>query len=389
MRVVLSTIGKFHTFDLARQLHSRGWLTCVYTGYPRFKLQNENLPPQLIHSFPWLQTLFMGRGKLRLNSMWFGRELAWWANQTLDQYVASRLPECDIFMGLSGSALHTGMTAKKQGSLYICDRGSTHIRYQDQILCEEHRLHGLPYRNIDPRMMNKEEAEYEAADAITVGSSFARQSFIAMGVPESKINQIAYGVELSRFQPVGIPDPHRFEVLFVGGASLRKGIPYLLESFAQLEHPRKQLTFVGTIRPEVQPIIDRFAASNPIRCTGPLPQSELKHIMSCSHVMVLPSVEEGLALVQAQALACGCPVIATHNTGAQDIFQDGIEGFIVSIRDSASIAARLQQLADDPALQTRMRAAALQRVQTLGGWDRYGQLMTELFCRLTGTDILK
>jgi hypothetical protein len=45
--------------------------------------------------------------------------------------------------------------------------------------------------------------------------------------------------------------------------------------------------------------------------------------MSRSHVMVLPSVEEGLALVQAR----GCPVIGTYNTGAEYLFSDGQEGY--------------------------------------------------------------
>ncbi len=72
-------------------------------------------------------------------------------------------------------------------------------------------------------------------------------------------------------------------------------------------------------------------------------------------------------------LACGCPVIASTNTGGEDLFTDGAEGFIVPIRSPDAIAQRLQQLADDPALQVTMRAAALRRVQALGGWDQYGQ----------------
>ena len=55
-------------------------------------------------------------------------------------------------------------------------------------------------------------------------------------------------------------------------------------------------------------------------------------------------MEEGLALVQAQALACGCPVIGTWNTGAADLFSDGVEGFIVPPRDPKAIAERLRQL---------------------------------------------
>jgi glycosyltransferase involved in cell wall biosynthesis len=106
--------------------------------------------------------------------------------------------------------------------------------------------------------------------------------------------------------------------------------------------------------------------------------------MSRSHVLVLASVEEGLALVQGQAMACGCPVLATTATGCEDLFTDGVEGFIVPGRDTAALADRLQQLADDPALRQRISAAALQRVKSLGGWDRYGNQWDRLLHSLTG-----
>ena len=81
-------------------------------------------------------------------------------------------------------------------------------------------------------------------------------------------------------------------------------------------------------------------------------------------------------------MACGCPVIASENTGARDLFTDGKEGFIVPICDSAAIADRLQMVADDLDLRSRMSAAALGRVKSLGGWERYGQTMYQLFAEL-------
>jgi alpha-maltose-1-phosphate synthase len=106
--------------------------------------------------------------------------------------------------------------------------------------------------------------------------------------------------------------------------------------------------------------------------------------MRLSHVLVLPSVEEGLGLVQSQAMATGCPVIASAATGAEDLFTDGVEGFIVPNRDPAALADRLQQLADDPILQKQMSAAALARVKLLGGWDHYGDQWDTLLHTLTG-----
>jgi len=63
---------------------------------------------------------------------------------------------------------------------------------------------------------------------------------------------------------------------------------------------------------------------------------------------MLPSVEEGRALVQAQARACGGRVVGTPHTGAEDLFSAGLEGFIVPIRSTEAIAEKLQLLADDP-----------------------------------------
>jgi starch synthase len=122
--------------------------------------------------------------------------------------------------------------------------------------------------------------------------------------------------------------------------------------------------------------LKRRPAQADIELPGHIPQKELKRIMSGSYVMILPSIEEGLALVQAQA--CGCPVIGTRHTGAEDLFADGKEGFIVPIRDSQAIVDRLGLLADDPARQATMSESALQRVKALGGWTEHGNQMAHV-----------
>ena len=69
---------------------------------------------------------------------------------------------------------------------------------------------------------------------------------------------------------------------------------------------------------------------------------KLKKYYSSSDVMVQPSIEEGLSLVIAEALACGCPVIATENTGASDLFTNNKEGFIIKPQSSKSITEKLE-----------------------------------------------
>jgi glycosyltransferase involved in cell wall biosynthesis len=206
-----------------------------------------------------------------------------------------------------------------------------------------------------------------------------------MGLPSDKIHVIPYGVRLENFsrtaEPHASSNSDRFEVLFAGAAGLRKGVPYLLEAFSRLRHPAKRLRFAGSIHADLKPVLERMPREH-IEFLGPVTQPRLAELMSASHVMVLPSIEEGLALVQGQALACGCPVLCSTNTGGEDLFTDGVEGFIVPIRDAPALTQRMQQLADDPALQQRMSHAALARVRTLGGWGDYGNRWEALLHQL-------
>ncbi len=307
-----------------------------------------------------------------------------WNSRSFDAFTRTHIEPCDALIAISGAGLTTGPLVQARGGKFICDRGSTHQRFQDEVMAEEHRRWKLPYTAPADHILAREEAIYAAADAITVPSAVARRSFLQMGLPPEKVHVIPYGVRLDRFQPAAEPPPtDSFEVLFAGQVSLRKGIPYLLEAFAALSHPRKHLTIVGGVLDDLRTILPELPTEN-VTFAGILPQPELAARMAQSHVLALASVEEGLALVQGQAMACGCPILATTATGAEDLFTDGVEGFIVPDRDAGALARRLQQLADDPGLRARMSAAALARVRHLGGWDHYGELWDELLHRLTG-----
>ncbi len=379
MNVTQIAIGRFHHFHLARQLEKHGLLDNIYTGYPRFKLKDEQgIPHEKIKTFPWLQAPFMmlhGRGLDKFE--WLSREWAWWAQETLDKHVSRRVKENSILVALSGSGLTAGKVVKKKGGRHICDRGSSHIRFQDQILKEEYARWKLPFYGVDSRSISKEEAEYEQADRITVPSEFVRKSFLNMGVSESKISKIPYGARLERFSKKGDPDESKFVVLWVGGVSIRKGFLYLLNAFQQLKHTNKELWVVGPVSSEIKQLLEGKQLEH-VKFLGMVPNERLSDIYSTANVFVLPSLEEGLAMVQGEALACGCPIISSTNSGAEDLITDGKEGFIIPIRSELKILESLQKMVDEPTLRSRMSEAALQRVQQLGGWDEYGNRYANL-----------
>lgn len=379
MKVALSTIGKFHTFDLARELFKRGRLDSIFTGYPRFKLKQENLPTELIHTFPWIHTPYMGFSQRSRLGIAINREWEYWDRVTFGRHVARKLPDVDIFMGLSSTGLEAGEIAKKRGIKFICDRGSAHIRTQNQILKEEHDRWDLNYKEIDPRIIEREESEYEIADCITVPSKFAQRTFTELSL---KTELIPYGVNLDKFYPVAKPRTKSFDVLYVGNISLQKGIPYLLLAFEKLQTSNKTLTLVGSYTQPALNFMRSLTSNNNISFKGSVEQSHLKELMSRAHVMVLPSVQEGFGMVQAQAMACGCPVIASTHTGAEDLYTDGKEGFIVPPRDVDALTEGMQKLADNPLLREQMSTAALFKVKRIGGWSQYGDTMTNLMLSL-------
>ena len=384
MRVVQAVFGVFHHFELAHQLHRRNYLQRLYSTWPWARLKREGLPRELVRTFPILHTSEYLLSRSGYAPTALTAKLASWNALAFDRYTAAKIDDeaCDAFIAISGAGLLTGKQVQRRGGKFICDRGSTHQRFQESVVLEECRRWNVPPPLLKPHIVLREEAIYSQADAITVPSTVARRSFIEMGIAAEKVQVIPYGVRLDKFTPTASPPKDSFELLFAGGVSLRKGIPYLLEAFAMLKHPRKHLTIVGSISSEIRPLLGRLPTNN-VTFTGSLPQEELAAKMSASHALVLPSVEEGLALVQGQAMACGCPVIATVATGAEDLFADGIEGFIVPNRHVLALADSMQQLAERPALRQRMSAAALLRVKTLGGWDDYGARWSDLLQSFT------
>ena len=384
MQIVQTTFQVFHSFELAHQLLRRNHLRRIYSTWPWARLKREGIPQNLVRTFPLIHTAdyFLSRSSL------YPKPVADFVKAnvatTFDHYTSRVIPPCDALIALSGAGLLTGPVVQRRGGKFICDRGSTHHRFQEDTLRDEYARWDLPHRDEAPGVVERDEAIYAIADAITVPSSVARRTFLKHGVPAEKVKVIPYGVRLDSFKKSADTPTGTFEVLFAGQVSVRKGIPYLLEAFARLQHPNKRLTVVGAVQDHMNALLTRLPTEN-VTFLGSIPQPELAARMSRSHVMVLASVEEGLALVQAQAMACECPVIATEATGAEDLFTDGVEGFIVPDRDVAALA--------DPHAAPRRRPhrsatpwppPPSPRVQTLGGWDRYGQQWDHHLHTLTG-----
>jgi glycosyltransferase involved in cell wall biosynthesis len=373
VKVTISVLGRFHLFHLAKQLQDHNCLARLITSYPKFEAVKYGINPAHIDSLLIHEIHNRGWRKIsRFTESLFNPQ--YMIFELFDRHVARRLTAPgDIFVGLSSGCLYSLRRARRMGTRTVLERGSTHMLYQRQILTEEYRQFGLEKEVVHPQVVERELAEYQEADYISVPSHFVKETFIQQGIPAARIIQTPYGVDLSNFHPVPKHDKV-FRIIHCGGLSIRKGIPYLLQAFSELRLKDAELWLIGSITDEIKPFLRQFS-SPAIVHKGPFPEKDLYKYYSQGSVFCLASIEEGFGMVAIQAMACGLPVICTANAGAADIISEGQTGFILPIRDVDAIKEKILYFYENPEAGRHMGESARQRVQAGFSWSDYGDNM--------------
>lgn len=351
--------------DQARQLHQAGVLERLVTAVPRSR---TGLPADVVVArMRWAALRRMVTRAVPGADPMLNREVV----RDFDRWAACNLGEPSVISSLSGFATETLCKAKARGVTVFCDRGSWHILEQKRVLDEEASRIGVPPEHFDPFLVERELREYQLADRIMVPSEPARQSFIRRGIDARRVVKARYGVDVSGFS---MPAERRSAgaIISVGKVGLRKGHHHLIQAFRSLNTQSASLTLVGDVTPGWA---KRLGLDQPgVRATGPVNRKRVIHELQRASAFVLASVEEGLALVIAQAMACGLPVIATEATGVRELVTDGVEGIVVPAPpDWRTLADAMDCLLSDSARAEAMGAAARRKVESFGGWDRYGR----------------
>jgi len=355
----------------ARQLHQAGVLERMVAAVPRSRI---GLPSELVNTrLRWSGFRWVARRALPRVDPLLSREVV----LDFDRWAASHLGAPSVVNGLSGLATETLSRASARGATVFCDRGSWHILEQQRVLDEEANRIGAPRARFDPFMIDRELREYQLADRILVPSEPARLSFIRRGIEAGRVVKVPYGVDISAFSvPTEVRRPGA--VVSVATVSLRKGHHHLIQAFRMLRTQNASLTLVGAITPRWDKRLQLDQAG--VRATGPVSRTQVIQELQRASVFVLASIEEGLALVIAQAMACGLPIIATEATGARELITDGVEGIVVPAPpDAQTLAGAMDSLLSDSDRAQAMGAAARRKVESLGGWDRYGSQVVAAF----------
>lgn len=208
---------------------------------------------------------------------------------------------------------------------------------------------------------------FNAAAAVHCVSDDIRREAVVHGLDPAKARVIRPAVDPSFFTPGEAPESeHGFRIVTTGSLIWRKGFEYQLSAVRWLvnrgEHVSMDIIGEGPERQRVSYTIHDLRIQDSVAVRGKLPPEAVRDCLQQADVFVLSSLSEGISNAVLEAMSCGVPVVTTDCGGMREAVTDGVEGFVVPVRDPESMAAALGRLVSDPELRRRMGEAGRQRI---------------------------
>lgn len=295
--------GRTHLLDTARELEKHGHTVRFYSYVPTKRALRFGLKKECSYSIYWFAFPFLILFKIFGHGKW--REDLY--NYCCDLFLAYYMKPCDVFIGQSPMHIKAIKRAKKKyNAVTILERGISHVLFQQKVLESiESTKHNMSKLHIKRDLKG-----YNYPDYISVGSDHVKQTFIMNGYPIEKIFVNNYGVNLKFFKPTILDKDDTYDVLIVGQWCYRKGCDLIINAVKRMNI---KLLHVGAI-------VDIEFPNHPnFKHINPQPEYKLIEYYKKSRVFVMPSRDEGLSLVQPQALACGLPLVCSKYSGGRDL----------------------------------------------------------------------
>jgi phosphatidyl-myo-inositol alpha-mannosyltransferase len=186
------------------------------------------------------------------------------------------------------------------------------------------------------------------------------------------------GVDLAAARPTDRSAHGRLELLFLGRAEVRKGLPILLHAYEALRGAGVDvgLTVAGATPAEVEPLLLDVEG---VRVAGRVDEEEKWRLLGESDLLVAPSLGgESFGMVLTEAFASSTPVVASDIGGYRDVVRDGTDGILVPPADPAALGEALRRLALDPRERERMSVAAREHAERFS-WTRVAEEVVDAY----------
>jgi glycosyltransferase involved in cell wall biosynthesis len=283
--------------------------------------------------------------------------------------------------GFGGASVET---AKKCGLFTLCDHSIAHPLVIEALV---QNLGKMPAReemvNVSP-FWSYILHDIEQADAVLVNSHFVKDTFGNAGRNHVPVHVIYLGVDNSFLAqvPQRENETAEFHILFAGSFNKRKGAETLIAAMGRLDHLPWQLEIAGPLSAEVMSEHRSFFSNPRVKCLGVLSRKDLAAAMSRNSVFVFPSLAEGSARVVFEALACGCYVITTPNSGS--VVEQGTHGAVVPPGDSSALADAIEYAQKNRDEVSRIGKNNAQLIRANYMQSNYGDELSRLYKKVLG-----
>jgi glycosyltransferase involved in cell wall biosynthesis len=332
----------------------------------------------------------LAKGKLRIPYKLVGtmRALA-----LHDHIVARRLEELvgqvDVIHTWPDAALETLQVARRLGIPTVLERPNAHTRYAYEAVQQESKRLGitLPPDNeyafkID--VLAKEEREYELADYLLCPSDFVVQTFRDQGVPDNKLIRHQYGYDEMTYHPgkqAFREEKQGLTMLFAGDCAVRKGLHFALEAWLRSPaHRDGTFLIAGNFLSSYAENLQSMLSHPSVHVLGF--RNDVPELMRRSDLFVLPSIEEGSALVTSDARGSGCVLIVSEAAGA--ICRHMQNALVHPVGNVDLLTEHITTLHEDRSLLNRLRDESLRTVGEIT-WSAAGARLLAVYRQVVGT----
>jgi hypothetical protein len=389
VRAVLSALDRVER--LARFMTTLGWSN----SSPLLQLLPENMRAQLrrrgydlshykIKTYPAREIVRLLAGKV--GAAWLTKPESGWASAdrvwtTLDRcaagYVAQNYERLKVraVYAYEDGAEHTFETARRLGLRRIYDLPIAYWETAQRLLRNE----AMRYPAWEPTLggtrdseekLARKARELELAEVVICPSAFVLGSLPEQTRLAKRCVVIPFGSPpyMTHKSHKTYGKPLRF--LFAGALTQRKGLADLFAAMKLVgSSSGAELVVMGSLVLPMSFYRNEFAN---FIYEPPRAHAAVLELMRSCDVLVLPSIVEGRALVQQEALACGLPLLVTRNAGGEDLIVEGKTGFLVPAGAPAAIAEKIERFLENRDQLPAMSAAARAKAAELT-WPAYGE----------------
>ncbi len=325
----------------------------------------------------------LARGQMRIPYKIVGSMRAF----ALHDYIVSRRIEkladqIDIIHTWPQGALRTLEIAAKLRIPTVLERPNAHTRFAYEVVRNECERLGVALppgheHAFNEEVLRIEEEEFRRAYRLLCPSEFVVQTFLDRGFARDQLARHIYGFDEKTYFPDTQPQDNNcgLNMLFVGGCAPRKGLHYALEAWLKSGACHEgRFMIAGEFVPGYAEKLASMLSHPSVQVLGH--RTDVPQIMRQSDILILPSIEEGSALVTSEARGSGCVLLVSEAAGA--ICQHGENALVHRVGDVSTLTQHINLLQEDRRLLQRLRAASLRLVPEIT-WSTAGVKLLEAY----------